>query len=208
MSSMFEKLIYLINGYMTNIQTLRNDNQYPNDVILIVMRFVAKLILQFDLINPRYRHCIKNNGKLLIKSNMDNEMFSVLSSNVFKPGDIGLFKVKCIKPGGDAIGIISNTDIINKINGHHAYLGVGTFTYYYHGRGKLYLWKGKKMKNQVNVTRWNENDIITVKVDCMKWNIIFMKNNAMVGGITEIKPQSTYYPLIGTSDGNVEYQLL
>ena len=73
--------------------------------------------MRFDLVNPCYKEYIRKDGTLLVRPEGEHiDMFSVLSSYAIKPGDIGQFKIKCVKPKGDSVGIISDTDIIKPSN--------------------------------------------------------------------------------------------
>ncbi len=165
--------------------------------------------MRFDLIHSDYTDCIKNDGTLFVRG-IDDElpsMFSALSSRTFSAGDIGEFRIKCNKPKGDSIGIISNTKVTKETDIYHACVE-DTIIYYYHGDGVLYEVGGVMINDQNNVTGWKKNDIITVKVDCVKWTVTFMRNDEMVGGVTKIKENDVYYPLIGTCNDDVEYELI
>ncbi len=208
MATFTEKLDCLVNGFVSKqIKHVDLDDKYPLELNVLILRFLGNIFIKFDLIYPAYAHCIQNDGTLLVRdNNISASWFRVLSSHAFTAGDIGEFKIKCTKPGYDAIGIRSNTDIIKEANKYHSALD-GSM-YYYHGDGHLYITKGYQPEDQTNVTKFALNDIITIKVDCVKWNVIFMKNDEMVGDITKIKSNQDYYPFVGFSYGVTEYQLI
>ncbi len=186
------------------------DDKYPSELNAFIIQFLGNIFMRFDLIYEKYQDCIQNDGTLIRRNpsliSDDISWFSIVSSNAFTVGDIGEFKIKCNKPGFDSIGIMSNTDIIKEKNRYH--IRVKSYIYYYHGNGNLYETGGAHMDNQTNVTGFEKDDIITVKVDCIAWTVIFLKNGEMVGTVKEIEPNNTYYPFIGTNSDDVEYELI
>ena len=207
MSTFQEKLDYLVSGYMSQeVKNVELETMYPAELNLFIIQFLGNIFMKFDLVHPNYRKYIKNDGTLVVRDDYF-KMFSALSSHAFKSGDIGEFKIRCNRPKGDSIGIISSTKITEEIDTYHAVLD-GQKIYYYHGDGWLYKTGGIQINDQNNVTKFKENDIITVKVDCVKWHVTFWKNDEMVGGIIQIAQNEVYYPLVGTCENNVEYELI
>ncbi len=208
MSTRNKKSIYLVSGYVAKLTKVFGlAHRYPKELNGIILQIFAN-IMGFDLIYEQYLNCIKNQGTLIVCGAMSNfgiYYFSAISSFAFTSGEIGEFKIKCKKPGNDSIGIMSNTDIIKKKNEYHA--SIDGYIYYYQGGGHLYGAHGLRVKDQSNVEEFKENDVITVRVDCIKWKVTFMNNDDMVGVITRIEPNMSYYPFIGTKSDNVEYEL-
>ena len=133
--------------------------------------------------------------------------FSVLSSYAFLAGTVGEFRIKCIKSQNESIGIMSNTEIIKEKHIYHS--RHDAICFFYHVGGYLHETDGKMIANHLPKTK--ANDIITVKVDCVKWNIVFMLNDEVLGGdaaVIDIEPNQDYYPFVGFYLGDCKYELL
>ena len=214
--SVEQKLEYLVYRYvLKEIKHLEMEGKYPSELNIFIIQFLGNILMQFDLFNQKYKEHVKNYGTLIIKqvAPSDDNYFSVLSSTTFTAGDIGEFKIKCIKPGGDSIGITSNTDIIldKYTSQYHADCMFTKPVYYYRGGGYLNKAEGEGIRGQTNVSKFHANDIITVKVDCVKWKVSFMNNDEVQGGDAssiDIEPNEIYHPFIGLMQGNVEYELV
>ena len=207
MSTFDEKADCLVYGYVSEeIKNVELEDKYPKELNLLIMQFLGNIFMRFDLIHSDYKGCIQNDGTVFKRGIYAKaKSFSAVSSYTFKPGDIGEFRIKCNKPGGDSIGIMDNTNIINYRSKYHSYIDVTV--YYYHGWGNLYGVDGDLVEN-VSEHKFKIDDIITVKIDCNKWILTFMRNDKMVGKQIEIASKDEYYPFIGTLSNNVEYELI
>ena len=169
-------------------------------------------MIKFDIVNEKYRDCIKNDGTLLAISHETSKFasFSILSSNSFSSGDIGEFSIKCNKPSQDSIGIMSNTSIITMDDCYHA--EADAQFYYYYLYGNLYETDkdngGYKGIFDRDVESAEANDVVTVKVNCVDWTLRFMLNNKLMGKPIKIKPEEKYHPFVGIYEVDGEYELL
>ena len=171
--------------------------------------------MRFDLFNKRYKECVTNNGTLITKRpSVSSQMFSILSSNAFKRGDIGKFKIRCIDPKNDSIGITANKDIIldEYVNRYHTIKIKGDHRpphYYYRTNGYLNKTGGRTVHQKETVPKVITDDVITVRVDCVEWKVSFFKNDEIIGGdqfTISITADQVYYPFIGFSAASKETQ--
>ena len=190
MSAVEQKLNYLVHGFIsTLIESLKLQDKYPSELNVFIIKFLGNIWMRFDLFNKKYKECVRNDGTLIIKQpSVSSKMFSILSSNAFKQGDIGEFKIKCINPDRDSIGITSNKGIIldECLNKYHTY---SRFVGGVRGRKPLYYYRVDGSFNETGgATVISQRppgciagDIVTVKVDCVKWTVSFLKNNKVMG---------------------------
>lgn len=61
---------------------------------------------------------------------------------------------------------------------------------------------GIQKLNQKLKTKWNTNDIIGIKMDLNKWQLIFMINHQQIGDIVELHPNTKYYPAVAIGGNN------
>ena len=99
MAAVAHKLDCLVHGYVsTEIKQLNMEDQYPTALNVFIMNFLGNIWMRFDLFNERFKECVKNDGTLIIKQpDVSGKDFSILSSTAFESGDIGEFKIKCIR---------------------------------------------------------------------------------------------------------------
>ena len=143
----------------------------------------------------------------MVISSWDN--FSILSSYAFTAGTIGEFSIKCNKPHWDAIGIMSPTDIVMKEDEY--YSNSNALFYFIDFDGFLYKRDSYGGEGEIidEIARdIVDDDIITVKVDCVKWTVAFMINNQVIGEIIDITQNENYHPFVGFYEDDAEYELL
>ena len=219
MSTSKDKLGYLVRGYVIKeIKAIGLEEVYPFELNLFIMQFLGNIFIKFDLVNEKYRDCIKNDGTLIVRDNeamnLRYESFSILSSNAFSSGDIHEFSIKCNKSMQDSIGIMSNTKITAEDDCYHASAKAQFYYYYLYGG----MWETKKnllgnsgcqrIFEDEEIKHVQENDIVTVEVNCVEWTLKFMLNDELMGGIINIEPQAKYHPFIGLYQCDAEYELL
>ena len=197
-----QKIDCLVHGYVSSqLQDLQLASEYPAELNMVITQFLGNVLMRFDLFNEKYRDCVQKDGTWIIKhKSIGNDYFSVLSSHTFAKGEVGEFKIKCIRPGGDSIGITSNKDIILDKNVGKYHTIQDKPVYYYRGPGHFNGTGGQPIRGQKNVSKWKANDIITVKVDCVEWTVSFLHNDVIQGGdaaLIDIEPNKVYYPFIG-----------
>ena len=102
---------------------------------------------------------------------------------------INEIRIKCIKPSyvWDVIGISS--DITECKTGLRInYTPRGNFYFFFKDVGiDEYIDGEFKTLHQTNLS-WKSNDVITIKIDCDKWNVSFFLNDVLIGGTVKIQP--------------------
>ena len=215
MTTFKEKLQYLVCGYVSKeVKNAALEDKYPSELNMLIIEFLGNIIMRFDTVHAKYRDCIQNDGKLLVRDNESMDIsswdnFSILSSYAFTAGIIGQFSIKCNKPQWDSIGIMSNTDIVMKENIYHS--DGNALVYYIHLDGFLYKRDSYDGEGEI-VEEITEdivaNDVITVKVNCVEWKVAFMINDQVIGKIIDITPNENYHPFVGFFVDDAEYELL
>lgn len=136
------------------------------------------------------------------------------------------FSVKCIEPQNDVLGVVSNIKVCTEDNWISSYwLDATAYGLYGDGIIMENVERGQPPNIlQDRLTKWKKNDIVTVKVDCEKWEISFWITNGLVsdqrngtgrdgmerqvGQTIRVRPFMTYYPFIGSHYSNAKYQAL
>eukprot|EP01084_Bolivina_argentea_P182973 315803_1 len=205
---------YLIFGYIRNIEeenklfiTICNDIKYE------IVKFYPKL--KFDIVHPTHKHCVQQNGTAIKRPKRGNlpvyVYFSICSSFTFLSG-INEFKIKCIKPKADVIGIISNTKICEYAN-RWCFQAEGNLYAYCSGQ-VLCSFNTTNMEanpQQSHLAEWKQNDIITVRINCEEWSVTFLLNDQQLGKTMPIVPNMPYHAFIGIQHHQVhdtEYKLI
>eukprot|EP01084_Bolivina_argentea_P087309 157688_1 len=210
MSTFNERLNYLVYGYvLIELNKIKLSSKYPIELNALIIHFLGNIFLKFDLVHENYKDCISKNGTVIKRSGSLKGIrwFSVCSSTSFSEG-IHQFRIKCVKPKGDSIGIMSNTDIVKEKNKYHSWINCNI--YYYHGEGTLYCGDGlgSTARGQYNLAPFEKDDIIAVKIDCNEWKVQFLRNDKLIGKTWDIQPDLSYHPFIGTRCEDTEYHLV
>ena len=207
MSSVKEKLNYLVDRYVSN----QFINSYPKELNLIIIKFLGNVLLRFDIVHPNYRDQITGYGTIIKRPKQGNQpkwlQYMCFSSTTFTNG-IHEFRIKCIKPNEDAVGIVTGTSGCKSKKIHWA--SVNEDLYFYYGGGFVQYRKHNGIwasSSDLKCPKWEKNDIITVNVDCYKWILTFSMNNKMAQKV-KIVPNKVYYPFMGLQYHDVEYHLI
>ena len=94
-------------------------------------------MIRFDIVHPNYRNQIKGNGTIIrrpIKGDQQEWLQYICCSSTTFTNGIHQFKIKCVKPKGDAIGIITDTSGC-KLKKIHWNRIENVDIHYYHGGG-------------------------------------------------------------------------
>ena len=217
MSSVAKPVKHLVNGYISmELAKQRNDDHYyPTSLRVVIMTFVGNICMRFDTIHEDYKDHIKEHGSILERpqsssiNRKDSIYYIACSSTSFSSG-IHEFRILCNNPKDDAIGIIS--DISNCTKKNLFWTKAKGNIYYYYGDGQIsHKTDGDSIKSIFkDIKPWNKNDIIIVNINCNKWTINFYKDDKQnkMGTEINIKPNTTYYPMIATQNHDTKYEII
>ena len=179
----------------------------------VLAQFMESL-LKFNYVGDDYKHIIKDDGKRI-----DSDTFAIVTVGCLLEINKGIneFKVKCIKPSADLIGIMSNMDedvingsafdapkLMRQLNGYKYWWEIKHTEF-------LFAYKNKdRIGGHKSVRSWNvaRNDIITVRVDCNQWIVTFYLNDDKIGESLAIEPDLTYYFFMSVQWRYSEYELI
>ncbi len=135
-----------------------------------------------------------NGGKVIISTDKCWHTL-ITSKHGIKKGSIGYFQVRNIKAEyPPCVGIVEryDSDAFQFLSHPNCVL-----SYSYYGRGSLRYCKGGQHFGtlQEKLVKWEEGETIKMKVDLVKFQLTFYKeNNEKVGKSLRIKERDVYYP--------------
>ncbi len=152
---------------------------------------------------PKTSIVISEDGKKVKATHPPPSIFScgwalVTSNARLEWTTLRMFKIKCIsrmKHDGDAIGIITAYE-----TGAFRFGGDPNCfrSYCLWFNGDITWCKGGNHSETLQKTgiKWGKDDIISVRVDAINWEVTFEKNGKIVGKPEDIKKHDVYYPAI------------
>ena len=169
----------------------------------IILTLLGNILLHFDIFHEDRKDEVLDGGMRIKRTTGRSSLFA--SSFYFNSG-VNEFKIKCINPHFDTIGIISDTTDCAK-NQWITQINSGIAYYYYNYIGIEKTPSGRTIHR--TSTKWKNDDIITVRIDCEKWIVAFYLNDEQIGRDLKIKPNSSYHPVLGTNtDKDAEYGIV
>ena len=183
---------------------------YPQSLNIIIVKFLGNILFKFDIISSEFDNIIINDG-LGIKQEQ-NKICCIGSSFGWNEG-IHEFKVKCINPRYDIIGITTNIKLFEQKNQwFYDYKKVISYSWY--NGSKTFFMKDEITTLKVNAEslygEWKKNDIISIKINFNQYKVSFYFNdNTIKDANFDLKKNLTYYPFIClNSYGDAQYQIL
>eukprot|EP00483_Globobulimina_turgida_P003363 UN03369 len=191
---------YFMCGYTRNYSSLE---YFPTSLILIMIKYLQTIFMNFDVYHEQYESCIFDNG-FTFKRNQEKGVFVIGCSKRNKGRHT--FKIKLIDGvwGNDAIGITKHIYVCKQRSIHSIDMLNG------------YFWKGNKLSltygnNEFSVCamskRPSRNDVVSVHLDCKKWKLTFKLNGEPVHD-TESISAGKYHLVICSAEQNSQYQLI
>jgi hypothetical protein len=108
--------------------------------------------------------------------------------------------------GTCGVGIISN---IEECKNKNFWIGKSNhLCYHLDGCSSIFKTQSKSQNEIAQGSHWEENQILTVIIDCQAWTLQFLIDDILIGKQIDIQPDHTYYPVISTWWANVEYQVI
>ena len=204
----------LTNGYIKKYLVYNHTKLYPMELNQIILESLGNVLLRFDVIEKgQFRKYIDENGKhIRIPDSICYPKHNFACSVPINQG-VTYFNIECIKKSGhEAIGIISSLDQCK------SRVWISNFTCY------KYIWYDEdaivahkylrkiystKRRGYNETPKWNEGDMITVKVDCVNWKVTFYLNRS-VQFEWNICRNMKYYLVLQAFDygEEVEYRLM
>ena len=198
----------------------------PQDIILEILKFYFEAMPSF-YINEALGKINYNKLEIYRESDPDilKDKTYLISQYGFKTG-IHTFKVQMdILPNGSiGIGLASELQgFVQFKSSTTSYIDWAydwafdskysgySYQIYYDNSNRYREWYydgiyvhhyGVKKHNQKLKIKWNENDIIGLKIDCDKWELIFMINDQEIGEKVELYPDQKYFPAIAIGGNN------
>ena len=200
-------------GYIRD-ECIESEDTYPLELDQVVSAFLGQILLRFDRVNdahngddnPHFRHrYISVDGKE-IKAYSYNAIIVGCSLGVNKGSTE--FKIECINAKDDAVGILTDIDScihVSPLNISHL---MKTDV-----KGNKYFWYGTKGifngddVHSCSASKWNNGDVITVRVDCVAWKVTFLCGDKDSGTL-DISPNLIYYLFLCTEWGTSHYRLV
>eukprot|EP00483_Globobulimina_turgida_P012009 UN12031 len=146
MDSLRDKML-VVDGYMKKLTSVvANDTTstcvYPKCLNNLIMTYVDNIWnMNFDLYPAKYKNHIQENGKLIVKPQPEqiHKIYTryIICSSQSISHRINEFRIKCVQPKSDCIGITSNTISCNKDDMFWSMVE-GNLYYYWSGGGIFY----------------------------------------------------------------------
>ena len=200
----------LVFGYMkhliSSIETDDNTYSYPIELNCIIINCLGNILLRFDTFHENYKSCITNYGYTVMTPNSPG-IFPVGCSWAMKEGSKYNIKLKCIQPGYDGFGILSNIDECKDLSCTWWTTMSAPNYFWYENCGVFGTSISLKNIQNLFAQKWEANDIIGIKVDCAEWKVYFHINDKIVAHL-QIEPNYNYHVALCLQNTNCKYQLL
>eukprot|EP01084_Bolivina_argentea_P175077 303219_1 len=209
----------LIDGFLKKLLSTFGNNKTitcPKCLNDLIMKYVDNIWnMHFDSYPSKFNHHIQENGKLIVKPqphHLHKITRYIICASQSISNRINEFRIQCVQPKSDCIGIISNTETSKNDNMFWS-MSKGNLYYYWGGGGILYGLSTENRPKETSLNypdhaEWNQGDIITVRVDCNKWIVTFFKNDTQIGDNVNIIPNMSYYPMMGLQSNDVKYRVI
>eukprot|EP01084_Bolivina_argentea_P279468 477788_1 len=223
-----KKSDFLITGFLSDIDPYR---QIPMDLVLLFIRYTGGFLeLKFDKCRPtKYYNLIKHSGTAIIRTKVggDESYYGDRSEKILfyasKPFKLGKhawhikFKSKSnTKIPADQIGIFTKST--SRSQRYYYYnsgfsMGVGGNGYWISNNGKNIQYRlerenmmtrGIKCENYIP---WVKNDVVSILLDCNRWNVEFRINNRLIGKRIKIE-KGGYFAGVESSCNKCQYKLV
>lgn len=194
-----ERIELLVDGCMK--QQFKTSKEIEmSGLICIIVSFVGNLLIRFDAFHPKFKDEVIDNGKKIQRMHGSPAVFGCTIG--FQSG-IHEVRVKCIRPGFERIGIVSE---LSQCESEKGWIEESKDSYYYYNYMGIY--GNNVIKVPTNIA-WEKGDIIKVIINCDNWNISFYYNKECLAKETTITPDKCYYFVIAAHPSKAcSYQIL
>ena len=120
------------------------------------------------------------------------------------------FKIKCIEPGHDAIGVITSIDDCKEDDFWITNVS-GDAYFCYESNGIFHRGENAKLNIEFDgqkCNKWKLNDIIKINLNFDIGKVTFFQNNEKIGNSLEMIKNGTYYFVLCTQYSGFKYQII